>query len=416
VLKRGSRGLALVAVAVAAAWPGAAAPASANAGPGTRPCGSATDGIYLSTAFAVASRISKGEHSSGGVTRALAYVEADTVLANAVADDDLATVDSEVRTIVVQNHEHIVRLRVLRDGQLLDDVGGPLVLSPVTGSLRVDGRVVGTFVLSVQDDLGYRGLVERLADAHIVIRYQEQTIMTDIAAVPAPALPARGSVSIAGVRYLVESFHVARFPVGELDISLLWAAPPAASEGESCPQVAADYLAGVAERTYHEAQVASWFVGDAETELADTPALPAALAAGDNAQAMAIATTLLHDGGFARLRIEAGTHLVADVGTMVPLIAPLTRPLIDGAGQTVGEAIFSVETAHTYLDVARSLTGAEALIRASPTDQIAGTVPGPAQLPTSGAVSYLGETWQVASFAAATFPARSVRVYMLLRG
>jgi hypothetical protein len=37
-------------------------------------------------------------------------------------------------------------------------------------------------------------------------------------------------------------------------------------------------------------------------------------------------------------------------------------------------------------------------------------------LPTSGAVSYLGATWQVASFAASTFPAHSVRVYMLLRG
>jgi hypothetical protein len=416
VLKRRSRGLALVAIAVAAAWPGAAAPASASAGPGTRPCGSATDGTYLSTAFAVASRISEGERSSGGVTRALAYVEADTVLANAVADDDLATVDSEVRTIVIQNHDHIVRLRVLRDGRLLDDVGGPLVLSPVTGSLRVDGRVVGSFVLSVQDDLGYRGLVERLADAHIVIRYQGETIMTDIAAVPAAALPARGSVSIAGVRYLVESFHEARFPSGELDISLLWAAPTAASESESCPQVAADYLAGVAERTYHEAQVASWFVGDAETELADTPALPAALAAGDDAQATQIATTLFRDGGFARLRIDAGTHVVADVGPMVPLIAPLTGPLTDAAGQTVGEAIFSVETAHTYLDVARSLTGAEALIRASATDQIAGTVAGPAKLPTSGAVSYLGATWQVASFAASTFPAQSVRVYMLLRG
>jgi hypothetical protein len=414
VLKRASGGLALAAIAVAAAWPSAAAPASANAGPGTRPCGSATDGIFRSTAFAVASRISEGERSSGGVTRALAYVEADTALANAVADDDLATVDSEVRTIVIQNHDHIVRLRVLRDGRLLDDVGGSLVLSPVTGSLRVGDRVVGTFVLSVQDDLGYRGLVERLADAHIVIRYQDQTIMTDIAALPAAALPARGSVSIAGVRYLVESFREARFPVGELDISLLWPAPATASE--SCPQVAAAYLAGVAKRTYREAQVASWYVGDAETELADTPALPAALAAGDEAQVTQIATTLFRDGGFARLRIDAGTHVVADVGTMVPLIAPLSRPLVDGAGQTVGEAIFSVETAHGYLDVARSLTGAEALIRASATDQIAGTVSGPAKLPTSGAVRYLGASYQVASFAASTFPAQSVRVYMLLRG
>jgi hypothetical protein len=100
----------------------------------------------------------------------------------------------------------------------------------------------------------------------------------------------------------------------------------------------------------------------------------------------------------------------------VPLIAPLTRPLLDGARQTVGEAIFSVETAHGYLDVVRSLTGAEALIRASDTDQIAGTVAGPARLPTGGVVSYLGHSDEVASFAASTFAAQSARVYVLLRG
>ena len=56
--------------------------------------------------------------------RAVATVQSDAVLANAVAADDVAATTAEVRALVY-NHEHIVRLRVLRDGVVLDDFGGP---------------------------------------------------------------------------------------------------------------------------------------------------------------------------------------------------------------------------------------------------------------------------------------------------
>ena len=134
-------------------------------GAGARPeraCGAATDATYLSTAYAVAVRIRDGERSGAAVRRDVRTIEADRVLANAVAAGDAATVHSEVLALVF-NHQHIVRLRVLRNGQVLDDVGGPRVLAPVTGSLRVGGRTVGTFVMSIQDDLGYQKLADRPA-------------------------------------------------------------------------------------------------------------------------------------------------------------------------------------------------------------------------------------------------------------
>jgi len=210
------------------------------------PCGAATDATYFSTAFAVALRISAGERNGTAVRRGVRTIEADRVLANAVAANDLATVRSEVLALVY-NHQHIVRLRVLRNGRLLDDYGGPLVLVPVSGSLRVGGVVVGTFVMSIQDDLGYQKLAERLIGAHTVMRYHGQTVMRDIAVAPAP-LPARGTVVVGGVPYLVGSFDIGRFPAGTLRVSILVHRPPAALARSSCAQVGADVLADIAER------------------------------------------------------------------------------------------------------------------------------------------------------------------------
>ena len=116
--------VAIVALLVAGAGGGAGAAAPQVA------CGATTDAAYFGTAFAVALRISGGERGGTAVHRDLRTIEADRVLANAVATNDLATVRSEVLALVY-NHQHIVRLRVLRNGQLLDDFGGPLVLSPI---------------------------------------------------------------------------------------------------------------------------------------------------------------------------------------------------------------------------------------------------------------------------------------------
>jgi hypothetical protein len=373
------------------------------------PCGAATDGTYLSTAFAVALRISGEERGGAEVTRDLNTIEADRVLANAVAAGDLATVQREVFALI-HNHEHIVRLRVLRAGQLLYDYGGPLVLAPVTGVLRLGGKVVGEFVMSVQDDLGYQKLAERLVGAHVVMRYQGQTIMSDLAVGGEP-LPARGSVVVGNVPYLVASFAVGRFPDGVLEVSILLQRPASTLARQSCAQVVAGVLAAVAQRVYDEARVGEAFVGPPLTALARATQLSAALAAGDDRTATQLVRSMVAAGGFARLRVVAGGRVVADVGVSSPLLAPVTAPLLD-AGAVVGEAVFAVETAQVYAGVAGGLVRAPVLVRAG-THQLAGTRVGPAMLPASGPLTYRGGHYEVASFAAVAFPNEQARIYVL---
>lgn len=377
-------------------------------------CGSATDATDLASAFAVARRIADGEHDGAGVERALQTVESDTTLATAVADDDLATVQSEVAELVLHGHEHIVRLRVLRNGQLLDDLGGPLVLAPVSGTLQLDGRVVGSFQLSVQDDLGYEGLAQRLVGADVVIRYQGETVMSDIAVGSTP-LPASGTLTVSGKPYLVDTFDDSRFPDGTLAISILLPEPVASLAAQSCRQVAADYLAGVAQRIYDEYLVAPWYAGRARAALAsESGALAEDVTSRDGAAAQTTVAELVRGGPLARLQIVAGGTVVADAGTQVPLIAPITVPLTDASGQPIGQAIFSVESAQGYAELTRPIASADVLVRDGAA-QLAGTIAGPASLPTSGPATYSGLHYTVASFVAVVFPDEPVRVYVLMR-
>jgi hypothetical protein len=382
----------------------------ATAGSAAASCAAATDRTYLSIAFALARRINVGESTGNAVKRALHTISSDQVLAAAVAADDVTAVDSEVHVLVF-NHEHIVRLRVLRAGAVLDDLGGPLVLAPVSGSLRLGGRAVGTFVMSIQDDAGYRKLAQRLVGAAVVMRYRGRTVMSDVAG--NERLPARGSVAIGGVHYLVASLRDGRFPSGTLRIWLLFRSPPATLARSTCAQVGADVLADVARRAYEESRSGPP-VRPALTTLALDQALPQALAAGDYPGAAKIVTGMVAGGGFARLQVSVGGRVIADAGSSIPLLAPLRRPIRDAAGDVVGSALFSVQNAHGYTILAHALTDVPVLVRAG-RRQLAGSFPGPRNLPARGPVTYGGVHYVVASFTGTAFPTASVRIYVLNR-
>jgi hypothetical protein len=379
----------------------------------TAPCSAATGRTYLAETVAVARQISAGESGGSEVARAVQTIEANRVLANAVAGDDLAVVRSEVLALVF-NHEHIVRLRVLRDGVVLDDFGGPFVTAPVSGSLTVAGRGVGTFVMSIQDDAGYQKLVQRLDGADTVLSYEGATVLANVT--PGnQTLPPRGTVVLGGVSYLVASFGVPRFPNGTLNVSLLLRSPAPGLARQSCPQVAADVLAGVAQRVYGEAMTSPFWVGGPLKALARSTSLAAAVAAGDDAGASQIVNSVFAEGGFVGLDVVVDGRVVAGAGGLTPSIAPVTRPLIDGAGALVGQAVFAVETAVGYANLAHAFLIAPVLVRAGP-KQLAGTFAGPATLPASGSITYHGVRYVVASFAAVEFPSVPARVYLLMAG
>ena len=121
-------------------------------------------------------------------------------------------------------------------------------------------------------------------------------------------------------------------------------------------------------------------------------------------------------GGFARLRVVAGGRVVADAGVSIPLLAPLTRPLVDAGGHVVGQAVFAVQNAHGYADLVHVLTRSHRYSCGPGTRQLAGTFAGPATLPASGPISYRGVHYQVASFAGVQFPGGRVRIYVLGTG
>jgi hypothetical protein len=150
-----------------------------------------------------------------------------------LAADNAAGVRAAVHRIVYTPGWHIVRLRVLRAGRLVADVGGPYVVAPVSGRLVWRGRTVGTYVMSVQDDVGYVKLVTRFIGVPVDLYRNGSILMGTLR--PAPStINADGSLKIGDGTYYVERLKVGAFPVGALRVALFIPAPPPVVSETSC--------------------------------------------------------------------------------------------------------------------------------------------------------------------------------------
>jgi hypothetical protein len=190
---------------------------------GRNPEETATDAIG-----AVAMKIYR-EEQSGPATRAVVRdFERSRAFQRAVASDDPAGA-TEVIDAFFKTTLHVVRVRATLGEKLVVDVGGPHVLAPIRGDVRnAKGHVVGHFLLSVQDDLGYVILTHRFTGAQVFL-YEDSTHPEEIvgSASPAPlSVPTRGTVVYDGARYRAYSFNAEAFPKGTLRVSLL--IPPVA--------------------------------------------------------------------------------------------------------------------------------------------------------------------------------------------
>jgi hypothetical protein len=125
---------------------------------------------------------------------------------------------------LVYSHTHIVRLRVLQGGKLLADIGGPYIIAPAGGSLRYHGRVVGTYLLSVQDDLGFVGLERRLIGVPLILHVGAVRVpLQGTTRTGSVVIPDRGAVVVRGAHFQAYSFDAKAFPTGVVRISLLLA-------------------------------------------------------------------------------------------------------------------------------------------------------------------------------------------------
>jgi len=168
----------------------------------------------------IAMNIYRGELSSGAVRAAARLIDRTPALARAAAANDPQAVRTTVVGRLFASRHHIVRVRVDRAGQLVNDTGGPFALAPVRRPLRLDGRVVGQYVFSIQDDLGFVKLVKRYTGSDVLMRTQTGQVMGSL--VPGPiSVPPRGAVNYLGRGYHAFSFTAQRFPSGPLRISIL---------------------------------------------------------------------------------------------------------------------------------------------------------------------------------------------------
>jgi hypothetical protein len=220
----------------------AAAPAPAAGGA----CGGQAAETLAAAVGMVATRIYAGELAGSETRSDQRQVESYAPLQSALAAGDREAIKAAV-TALVYSHTHVVRLRVTRGASVLADVGGPYILAPVGGTLRVHGRALGHYVLSVQDDLGYIKLVTRFLGVPLVLRVGAHQLPVAGQLAPAPpGIPDHGPVSYRGGAYRAFSFPARSFPGGPLRISLLVPVPRGLA-AEGCAQIRSAELGHAAE-------------------------------------------------------------------------------------------------------------------------------------------------------------------------
>jgi hypothetical protein len=178
-------------------------------------CGATQDDTVVGALSHVATLIYAAEVGRSTVPQ-IHRVQHNQALLTAVAHGE-----PEATRLAIDNllNEHIVRLRVLAaGGRLLSDVGGPYVLAPVRAPLRLNGRTIGSFVLSIQDDMGYRLLAQRLAGLDVVMYRGSQVVMSSFSPPPAH-VPTSGPFSYKGATYRALTFMAEAFPSGPLRIT-----------------------------------------------------------------------------------------------------------------------------------------------------------------------------------------------------
>lgn len=199
-------------------------------------CGSATLATIAGVEESVARRIYVAELRGYEVRADIAHITGSAELLAALQGSDQAAVYSAVHAIVYTPHWHIVRLRVLRRGRVLADVGGPDIIAPVSGALRAGGRVLGSFVMSVQDDLGYTKLVSRFIGVPIDLYNAGSLVMGTLR--PAPAsVSNRESLTVGHRNYQALVLDTNAFPAGLLKVVLFVPTPASTLTRRDCASV-----------------------------------------------------------------------------------------------------------------------------------------------------------------------------------
>ncbi len=199
-------------------------------------CGAASASTIAGVDTTVAQGIYTAEIHSSEVRADISHITGSQALLSASASNNEAAVYAAVHGIVYTPHWHIVRLRVVKAGRVVADVGGPDVIAPVSGTLRWKGRTIGTYVMSVQDDVGYVKLVSRIIGVPIDLYRDRAFLMGTLQPAPS-AVSAGSSVDVGGASYQVQLLSANAFPSGTLRVALLVPTPAPSVSSASCTSI-----------------------------------------------------------------------------------------------------------------------------------------------------------------------------------
>jgi hypothetical protein len=360
------------------------------------------------------------EESAGGrIAAQAAYrLESTPALAEAVAAGDAASTRRLLRSLLLNQ---IISVQATRDGRTLAQVSltpDAQGIAPVSGRLRLGGRVVGNFVLSVQGANGYAQTVSGLTATQVMVRSGARLLRSTLS--PAPALSGRRrEVSYHGVSYRIDTFSGRAFPSGPLSVSLL---VPAASIAAVCArgaqtprdaaQARADTWGLVAERVYN-AEHAGSKAAKLRSYVEHSRAFQQAVLAGNpKATRAAIVGFFRSHLHIVRVRVTRAGQLLVDVGGP-HVLAPIPGVIRNARGRVVAHFLLAIQDDLGFTILARAFTGAQTLMREG-TQQVLGTLsPGPASIPSRGRIAYRGKTYQAYSFDAEAFPSGTLRISLL---
>ena len=250
---------------------GAGSAASVDLG---TPCGSSTLATVVAVDSRVANNIYGSELQGNETTVDLGHITGAADLLSAVAAGNRAAAFKAVSRIVYHHFWHIVRLRALdTSGRVLADIGGPYVIAPVTGVLRSGPRVIGSFVMSVQDDMGFAKL-ERHAIGDPIAIYMNGRLAVELGGRFPFRPPAGAQVSLAGTPHAAVTLTYNAFPSGTLSAVIAVPIPSASVSTQSCPAVTVAETGRVAERLAARFNpLAASYSGFVQTCHADTGAI-----------------------------------------------------------------------------------------------------------------------------------------------
>jgi drug/metabolite transporter superfamily protein YnfA len=197
----------------------------------------------------VATNIYRGELGGTETKIDLRHITGAADLLAAVAADDRRATLTAVQRIVYHSFWHIVRLRVLdAAGRVLADFGGPYVIAPVTGVLRsASGGVVGSFVMSVQDDAGFAKLEYRFVGDRIGIYVNGKLVVERGGSFPY-LTPTGAGLKLDGVLYNEVPRTYDAFPNGTVTAVIAVPIPVTTLPVQSCTAVVVGEIARVAQR------------------------------------------------------------------------------------------------------------------------------------------------------------------------